>query len=163
MRKVLFDTSTYSNFARTKNFWILEKLYGGRMVITHLVRLEIEKGIKRHRTLKEIFEAIDIRNTVEEIRDVTEKEFEFMTGFHSGLSETDKLCVAIAVHRGYTLASDDYDVVKEARSNMVHIIGTIDILEESVEHSLILCDEAKRILKEMQKRARFLAPRLIDC
>ena len=133
------------------------------MAVTHLLRLEIEKGIKRHRTLKEIFKAIDIRNTVEEIRDATKKELEFMTHLSSGLSETDKLCVAIAVHRDYILASDDYDVVKEARSNMVGIIGTVNILEESVEHGLILCDKAKKILKEMEKKARFLAPRLIDC
>lgn len=158
MTKVVVDTCTYSNFARTGTLWILEKLHKERLKVTSLVLAEIEKGQKQFPDLGIISKSIE-KGAVEAISDLSEEEFSLFGKLPRSLSESDKSCLVVAKVRKWILATDDEKVLKEAKKLKVDTKETVDILKEATEKELLKYEEAKQILKEMEEKARFQSPK----
>jgi len=132
LKSILLDTSAYSHFARAGHYGLLERVFQDRLAVPSLVRYEAEKGTKRFPELKALAESIDAKKT-EMIDDLTEKEYEIIAGLPRKFSDTDRACIAVAQERNMVLATDDEDVLTEAKRRGIATYETEDILEEAAK------------------------------
>jgi predicted nucleic acid-binding protein len=148
LKSILLDTSAYSHFARAGHYGLLERIYQGRLSVPSLVRDEAEKGTKRFPELKALQASIDGKKT-EMLDELTEKEYEIVAGLPRKFSDTDRACIAVAQERGMILATDDEDVLTEAKRRGIITYETEDILEEAVKS--IGPKRAKEVLADIVK------------
>ena len=154
MQKVIFDACTYSNFVLAEAFWVLEKLFKNELVMTYLVKQEIEKGFSRHPKLMMLNN--HVANRALEILTVTyEQELALMAELPNVLSDADKSCIAVAQKRQQIIASDDECLSREAKNLRIKVIGTTKIISMAIENKILKCREANDLLERMQKEANF--------
>jgi predicted nucleic acid-binding protein len=132
LKRTLLDTSAYSHFARAGHFGLLERVFQGRLAVPSLVRDEAERGTKRFPELKALAASIDAGKT-ELIDELKEKEYEIIAVLPRKFSDTDRACIAIAQERSMILATDDEDVLTEAKRRGIATYETEDILEEAAK------------------------------
>ncbi len=132
MKSILLDTSAYSHFARAGHYALLEKVFHGRLYVPSLVRDEAERGTKRFPELKALAASIAEGKTAI-IDDLTEKEYEIIASLPRKFSDTDRACIAVAQERGMILATDDEDILAEARKRGIATYETENILEEAAK------------------------------
>lgn len=132
MKSILLDTSAYSHFARAGHYGLIERVFQGRLSVLSLVRDEAERGTKRFPELKALAASIAEGKTAM-IDDLTEKEYGIMASLPRKFSDTDRACIAVAQERSMVLATDDEDILAEARKRGIRTFETEDILEEAAQ------------------------------
>ncbi|MEW6455800.1 MAG: hypothetical protein AB1410_03680 [Acidobacteriota bacterium] len=162
MKKIIIDSSTYSNFVRTGTFWILKKLFKNRLAMTYLVKEEIKKGFENYLELRSLNDHIK-EGSLEIISDLSEQELVLITNLPRCLSSADKSCISVAKERKATIASDDEDIIREAKNFNINLIDTIEIVIIAVQKRLFECNKGNEILEKMEKEANFLTINRLDC
>lgn len=157
MPELIFDNCVLSNFALSKSFYIVKKLYINRICITDFVAVENMRGmLKGHPGLAEIREAIK-EGWLKELHIERAEEkalFESLT-VSMGLGEAS--CIAIAKVRRFIFACDDRAARREANMLGIKLTGTIGILVKAVGRKIIDRKQADGILGLMIKQG-FYSP-----
>jgi len=162
LKKIVIDACTYSNFVRTKSFWILERLFKNRLTMTYLVKKEIEKGFGNYPQLRVLNTHIE-EGFIEIISELSEQELSLMTNLPRGLSDADKSCISVANGRKAIIASDDENVIKEAKKFGISLIDTVEIIFMAVQKGLLECSIGNEILDKMGKEANFQTKIRLNC
>ncbi len=110
--------------------------------------MRAERGTKRFPELKALASSIADGKT-EMIDDLTEKEFGVIAGLPRKFSDTDRACIAVAQERSMVLATDDEDILEEAKRRRIETFETEDILEEAAK--TIGSKRAKEVLADIVK------------
>lgn len=148
MKSTLLDTSAYSHFARAGHYGLLERVFQGRLAVPSPVHDEAEKGTKRFPELKALAASIDAGKTAL-IDELTEKEYGIIADLPRKFSDTDRAGIAIARERSMILATDDEDVLTEAKRRGITTCETEDILEEAAK--VIGPKRVKEVLEDIVK------------
>lgn len=155
MKKIIIDACTYSNFARTDTFWIMEKLLENKINMTYLVLQEIREGFRNYPKLKDVNNHIK-KGLITVISELSEKELGLMASLPDNLSNADKSCLAASYEKDAIIVSDDARLISEADNHHIHNMGTLKIISLAIKNELITCEKANEILETMKKEAGFL-------
>lgn len=152
---VIADTSVLINFL-VVNRMDLIKRHSCRFLITNHVSREItehyqEQFSRLQEALKQgILEEIPVtyQEEVETFAKLTELE---------SLGSGECACIAVAIHRGYTLAIDDKKAIKQARLSCptISIATTEDLMVSMIKAELITANEADTIKDEWALSHKF--------
>lgn len=148
---IIFDNTVLSNFALTRVFYVLQRLYTGRAFVPKAVQREIQAGINSASTsaslnnqtkLEEINQALDegwLQTPLDGVNpndDAVELRLtlEYSQRFGAGESEA----MAITRNRNWVFASDDGVARNFAKEQNICSTGTLGILMKAVK-TKILC------------------------
>ena len=152
---VIADTSVLINFLAIGRIDLIKR-HECRFLITDHVRHEItEHYQEQFSRLKEALE----QGILEEIS-VTDPEevetFAKLTRLES-FGNGECACIAVALHRSYTLAIDDKKAIKQARlsCSTISIITTKDLIVSMIKAGLIAVNEADAIKDEWASTHKF--------
>lgn len=156
-KKVLIDNCTFSNFARTNSFGLIQEAFKGKLCTNSIVIKEIERGAKSIKSLEIIFPAIS-NKSLEVIDSLDNDVLEIMAGLPKKFSDCDKYSLAICQIKQMILLSDDDDMIKYCRSNNIEYCTTPDILRKAIADKLIDKEEGITLLKNMEEKANYICP-----
>jgi predicted nucleic acid-binding protein len=152
---VIADTSVLINFLAINRMDLIER-HSCRFLITDQVRQEITEHYQEQFShLKEVLE----QGILEEIS-VTDPEeveaFAKLTELES-FGHGECACIAVALHRSYTLAIDDKKAIKQARLSCptIRIATTEDLMVSMINTGLITVNEADAIKDEWALSYKF--------
>lgn len=154
LQKVLVDTCTYSNFALTGSFGLIQELYKNQLCITELILKEINRGSIKRPGLGIILPSVSSKK-IEVLGTLEGQIPSIILSLPSKFSESDKYSLAVCKEKDLLLLTDDIPMRKYAKDNLVSCSGTMDILRLAVERELILTDEAMLLLERMDAQANF--------
>lgn len=152
---IISDTSVLINFLAI-NRMDLRKRHTCRFLITNHVRLEVTQHYEEQ--LTRLQQALD-QGILEEIpvTDPNEIEtFSKLMGLES-FGRGECACIAVAIHRGYTLAIDDKKAINQARRSCptINILTTQDLMISMIKSELITVHEADAIKDEWASIHKF--------
>lgn len=133
---------------------MLENLYGKTLVVTHLVVSELRRGVGKLPKLQSALEAIE-SGRVEAIDQLTDAELKTVQELPPKFSAADKVGLAIAQHRGWTLLTDERALLRECAVRGVECLKTEQILKEAVEKGLLKLEELSTIADDMEREASY--------
>lgn len=152
---VIADTSVLINFLAVDRMDLIKR-HSCRFLITDHVRHEItehyqEQFSRLQEALKQgILEEIPVtyQEEVETFAKLTELE---------SLGSGECACIAVAIHRCYTLAIDDKKAIKQARLSCptISIATTEDLMVSMIKAELITANEADTIKDEWALSHKF--------
>lgn len=152
---VIADTSVLINFLAVDRMDLIKR-HSCHFLITDHVRQEItEHYQEQFSRLKDALE----QGILEEIS-VTDAEevetFAKLTKLES-FGNGECACIAVALHRSYTLAIDDKKAIKQARLSCptISIITTQDLMVSMIKAELITVNEADAIKNEWASTYKF--------
>jgi predicted nucleic acid-binding protein len=152
-KKWIFDTVVLSNFAFSESFFILEKRYSGRGMITTQVYDEISMGIPDYTELEQIVKLVG--NDVLSVVSLTENERKHLTELLGSLGKGEASCIAVANSRKAIMVTDDRLARKYCSTMKIPVTGTIGILKASLNDGIISLLDADIILRKMIKRGYY--------
>lgn len=129
--KVVLDTSIYSRFARQDAFWILENVFGNKIIITYLVKQQIIEGISKYPKLNIILDK-EREGVIKVISEVSEEFYTLMSKLPRSIGDADNSCIALASIKNLKLATEDFHMREVARKYGVKVIGTKEILKHAI-------------------------------
>lgn len=152
---IISDTSVLINFLAINRMDLIKR-HSCRFLITNHVRLEVTEHYEEQ--LTRLQQALD-QGILEEIPVTDPKEIETfgklteLESFGSG----ECACIAVAVHRGYTLAIDDKKATNQARRSCptLNILTTQDLMVSMIKSELITVHEADAIKEEWASFHKF--------
>ena len=151
MPDIIFDCCVLSNFALTDTLWIIKHHYGGKALLTDMVKVEVIKGIQNgHEKLEEISSAVKV-GWIKEVFARKKSEKEFFEKLSISLGAGEASSIAVAKERGYVFASDDRTARKEAALLGIPLTGTIGILFKALKVKTVSLSQGNQILKGMIK------------
>jgi len=148
VKNVLLDTSTYSHFARAGHYGLLESVFKDRLHVLSLAVSEAERGTLKYPELGALSTSVADGKTIV-INELTDEEYDIMAALPNKFSMTDKACIAVAKERAMVIASDDEDLLIEARARDIEAYETEDVLETAAK--TIGADRARAVLADMVK------------
>ncbi|WP_034431132.1 hypothetical protein [Candidatus Contendibacter odensensis] len=152
---VIADTSVLINFLAIGRMDLIKR-HSCRFLITDHVRQEItEHYQEQFSRLKEALE----QGILEEISVIDPEEVETfakLTKLES-FGNGECACIAVALHRSYTLAIDDKKAIKQARLSCptISIVTTEDLMVSMIKSGLITVNEADAIKNEWASSHKF--------
>lgn len=152
---VIADTSILINFLVIHRMDLIQR-HPCRFLITNHVRQEVTEYYQEQFTsLKEVLE----QGILEEISITAQEEVETFVSLTKleRLGSGECACIAVALHRGYTLAIDDKKAIKQARvfCPSIGITTTKDLMVSMIKAGLITVNEADAIKEEWASTHRF--------
>ena len=139
---VLLDATILTNFALVGFTSIPRDLWGNRVFTTAEVLEEYAAGIKTAALPREAWKYLKTLA-------LTTEEQALGTKLLTKLGKGERTCLAVAVVRGATLATDDHLARRAAHYHGIELIGTVGILKTCVQHRLLSQLDAQRKLEEM--------------
>lgn len=152
---VIADTSVLINFLAIGRMDLIKR-HSCRFLITDHVRQEITEHYQEQFVfLKEALK----QGILEEISVTDPEEIETfvkLTGLES-FGNGECACIAVALHRSYTLAIDDKKAIKQAHLSCptISIVTTEDLMVSMIKAELITVNEADAIKNEWASSHRF--------
>ena len=149
----VIDTTVLSNFAAVSHVPMLERLYRGRACTTLMVTTEIQHGLKAGYEYLQ-----DVTDSLTPLRSdgwlpIVPLETAGEQGLYAELSQAlgpgEASCLAVAVARQLTLATDDLAARRAAAARGVKLTGTLGILVRLVREKHLTLAEANNILTDM--------------
>lgn len=152
---IISDTSVLINFLAVNRMDLIKR-HSCRFLITNHVRREVTEHYQDQSTRLE--QALD-QGILEEIPVTDPEEVETygkLTDLNS-FGNGECACIAVAIHRGYTLAIDDKKATSHARLSCptISIITTQDLIMSMIKTGLITVDEADAIKDEWASSHKF--------
>jgi predicted nucleic acid-binding protein len=87
------------------------------------------------------------------------EEFNSFLQFAGELGDGEAMSLAIALHRGWVLATDDNKAAKMAAAESVETISTPEIIKDWTELDESNLANLRTVLRAIEERARFKPPR----
>ncbi len=148
-KTVISDTTLISNFALVKRVELMIKALGRPIFTTAQVVDEISAGVQAgYQTLADVESLLLAETSPFQILALSSAELQTFRGLRLRLHSGEASCLAIAMHRGYVLGTDDLAARKVARANNVPVIGTVGVLA-LCHHGLLSLNQANHILQEL--------------
>jgi predicted nucleic acid-binding protein len=158
---LIFDTTVLSNFAAVGQIPLLEPLYRGNACTTLMVLEEILRGLDAGyeylRSARDAMVSPSPAGWLPILAIETAEEQALYGELSPALGAGEASCVAAAITRGLTLASDDLAARRMAAKRDVRLTGTIGILVRLVREDRLSLVEANAILAQMIK-LRYRSP-----
>lgn len=152
---VIADTSVLINFLAVNRMDLIKR-HSCRFLITNHVSREITDHYQEQ--LSRLKEALE-QGIIEEIPVNNQEEVETFAKLAKleSLGNGECACIAVAVHRGYTLAIDDKKAIKQARLSCptISIITTEALMVSMIKTGLITVNEADAIKDEWASSHKF--------
>jgi len=152
--RLLIDTCVYSNFALIGRYKLLEELYRETLIVTELVVTEIRNGVAALPKLAAGLEAIS-QGRLEVLDEVTEQELATSGALPRKFSAADRVGLAVALHRKWTLVTDERALLRECAARGIATLRTEEILGEALEKGLVDRSVQSKIMAEMERDASF--------
>lgn len=161
-RRFTFDTVVLSNFALADALWLLSKRYAGRLMITTEVMDELEAGVAGgHGNLEGVARLVQEGHF--SIVSLTRDERVEYRHLLSSLSEGEASCIAVAVGRDATVATDDLRARTICQERRLRLTGSVGILKAAHLAGDITLGEGEQMLSDMVTAGFFSpVPRLAD-
>ncbi|MBK1724157.1 hypothetical protein [Thiocystis violacea] len=153
---VIADTSVLINFLAIDRMDLIKR-HACRFFITDHVRSEVTVHFQEQ--LSRLENALQ-QGILEEVSVTQADEVETFAHWTSlkrfGYGECS--CIAVALHRDYTLAMDDKRAIKQAQASCpsIHIITTQALIVSMIREHLLTVDEADTIKSEWASTHKFL-------
>lgn len=152
---VIADTSVLINFLAVNRMDLIKR-HSCRFLITDHVTREITEHYQEQ--FSRLQEALE-QGILEEISITDQEE----VGTFAKLIEPQSLgdgecaCIAVALYRGYILATDDKKAIKQARScsPTISIVTTQDLIVSMIEIGLLDIDEADALKNDWANSYKF--------
>jgi predicted nucleic acid-binding protein len=135
-------------------YGLLEELYRETLIVTELVVTEIRNGVASLPKLSAGLEAIS-RGQLEVLNEVTEEELATAGGLPRKFSAADRVGLAVALHRKWTLMTDERALLRECASRGIVTMRTEEILKEAVDKGLIMQEDLSKMADDMEREASF--------
>lgn len=152
---LIFDTTVLSNFAAAGQVPLLERIYRGKACTTVMVLEEILRGLNAgYEYLCSARDAMVLPSPAGWLPILameTAEEQALYGELSPALGAGEASCVAAAITRHLTLASDDLAARRTAAKRDVKLTGTIGILVRLVREDRLPLGEANAILAQMIK------------
>lgn len=149
------DTSVLINFLAVNRMDLIER-HSCRFFITDHVSREVTEHYQEQ--LSRLKVALE-QGILEEISVTNQEEVETFAKFTKleSLGNGECACIAVAVHRGYTLAIDDKKAIKQARLSCptINIVTTEGLMVSMIKAGLITINEADTIKDEWALSHKF--------
>ena len=167
MPDYIFDTTVLSNFAVVGRTDLLETRYRDLAFTTVAVADELRRGFKAgYGYLESVLRQLETINPDGWLRlldPISPAEYRLRTELDQVLDPGEASCLALAVSRGLTLATDDLAARRLAQERKVPLTGTCGILIALVRQQTLPLAEANAILMTMiQRHYRAPVDRLDD-
>lgn len=150
---LVLDTTVLSNFAVVGQIPLLERLYGNQACTTLMVVEEIQRGLNAgYEHLQSAVEALTplwATGWLPVFALESAEEQALYVELSPALGAGEASCLAVAIRRGLTLASDDLAARKMARERGVRLTGTIGILVRLVREGHLSLAAANSVLEQM--------------
>jgi len=156
------DTVVLSNFTSAEALWLLRTRYAGRMFITTEVMDEIEAGAAAGYPGLTHIESL-ARAGVSSLISLAPAERATYRDLLASLSEGEASCIAAAIGRDLTVATDDLRARNVCRERGLRVTGSVGILKAACLAGDITLDQGEQMLADMVV-AGFFSPvsRLAD-
>ncbi len=156
MPDYIFDTTVLSNFALAGRTYLLERRYRGIAFTTVEVVNELRRGVKAgyaylESTLRRI-ESFDPGGWLRVLIPESAAEHHVRAEFDEVLGPGEASCLALAISRGLTFATDDLAARRLAQVREVPLTGTCGILVALVRSDALALAEANAMLEAMIQR-----------
>jgi predicted nucleic acid-binding protein len=155
-RVVLTDTSILINFLHLDRLDLLGDLPGYEFLVPDHVIEEI-RDLGQHERLE-----MGIRSRFFSILSITDlEEIDSYARFHRTLGQGESACLAVALRRGYFVASDERGVFRRTATELIgqdRVLTTPDLLVLAIRAGLATIEEAdgwKAVLEANRFRMRF--------
>lgn len=149
----IFDATVLSNFAAIDQVVLLEKLYRDRAWTTLMVGDEIQRGLDAgYQYLQVVEQQLTTINPTGWLKVLTPEkpdERKLYMELSRSLGPGEASCLALAISRGLTLATDDLTARRLATQHDVPLTGTLGILIRLVREEHISLETANRFLADM--------------
>ncbi len=156
MPDYIFDTTVLSNFAAAGRLGLLEARYRDVAFTTVEVVDELRRGVKAgYVYLESVLQQIESINPGGWLRVLvpgSTAEYHWRTEFDQVLGPGEASCLALAISRSLTLATDDLAARRQAEEREVPLTGTCGILIALVRNDALSLAEANAMLLEMIQR-----------
>lgn len=152
---VIADTSVLINFLAVDRMDLIER-HGCCFLITNHVRNEV---LEHYREQFVRLQTALEQGCLKEISVTDQREVEtFGKLTNTGFGNGECSAIAVAVHRGYTLAIDDKQAVKRAVASFstINVISTQDLMVSMIKTGLLSTDEADGIKDQWASAHKFL-------
>lgn len=146
---ILIDNTVLSNFALIGELALLKDYCKDRGATTGEVLAEFERGINEG-----IFTDIQL-GWLNKLDLEDPKEVSLFANLSKRLGAGEASCLAIAIHRGYDLLTDDMAVRKLALRQGIRLSGSIGVLLELIGTGRINLETGNKILKGFIKYGYF--------
>ena len=165
--RYIFNTSVLSNFAAVGQVELLGLLYRGRACTTVTVGDELRRGINAgYQYLLKVEEHLSTINPAGWLKVLsieTSLERQLYVDLSSVLDPGEASCLALAISRRMTFATDDLAARRLADEHKVPLTGTLGILIRLVREQYLSLEFANGLLAKMiQLRYRAPVKRLDD-
>lgn len=146
---MICNTTLLSNFAVINRVDLLTRAFARPLFTTPQVVDEINTGVQAGYAHLASLESLLLSDPSPfPIVSVAPDELSTFRDVRLRLHAGKASCLAIALHRGYILGTDDLAARKVAQARNVSVAGTIAALA-LCRHGLLSLDEANRILQQM--------------
>jgi predicted nucleic acid-binding protein len=145
---VLVNATVLSNFGAVGAMELLREAVEGKGGTTQEVWEEYQRGVELGRLPPTCLDWLPRLVMNEEER----RTFE---GLCQRLGKGEASCIAVAFHRGFTVATDDRDARRIAQQMGLKVTGTLGILVHLVRAKRVSLEEANRLLEGMAQRGFF--------
>jgi predicted nucleic acid-binding protein len=156
MPDYIFDITVLSNFAVVGRVELFETRYRSVAFTTVEVGDELRRGVKAgYAYLEPIWQQIESINPTGWLRVLTPDstaEHHLRTELGDVLGPGEASCLALAISRGLTFATDDLAARRLAKERNVSLTGTCGILIALVRNDTLSLAEANAILTSMIQR-----------
>ncbi len=156
MPDYIFDITVLSNFALAGRTDLLERRYRGVAFTTVEVGDELRRGVKAgYAYLESILQPIESFDPVGWLRVLVPKsaaEHHIRAEFDEVLGPGEASCLALAISRGLTFATDDLAARRLAQAREIPLTGTCGILFALVRSDALILAEANAMLAAMIQR-----------
>lgn len=139
---VLLDTTILTNFARVELTQVMTDLWREQVCTTVDALREYRMGTSAAGLAPLAWQQLNILTLTPEEENIAAARFKRL-----GLGE--RTCLAVAIHRGCIVATDDKPARRAAQHYGIPLMGTIGILRTCVKHGLVADSEAQMLLEKM--------------
>ncbi|MBM4137331.1 MAG: DUF3368 domain-containing protein [Nitrospira sp.] len=146
---ILLDNTVLSNFALVGELVLLKEFCGDKGATTAYVFTEFERGVK---------EGLFIITELDWLKRLDfedEKEKLLFANLSKRLGAGEASCLAVAIHKGHDLLSDDMAVRKIALRERIRLSGSIGVLIELIRMDRISLETGNEILRSFIKHGYF--------
>ncbi|MBI4788626.1 MAG: hypothetical protein HY782_16460 [Chloroflexi bacterium] len=146
---IICNTTILSNFAAIQRVALLPRALARPLLTTPEVLDEIRAGVQAGYPHLEPLETLLLSDASPiQITHLTSDELTTPRGMRLRLHAGEASCLAIALHRGYTLGTDDLAARKIAQTKNIPLIGTVGALA-LCRHGLLSLEEANTLLERL--------------
>jgi predicted nucleic acid-binding protein len=138
----LLDTTVLSYFAIVGHADLIKRVWPREAHATPHVLAEYQAGVAAGAVPAQVWDWLPVMTP-------TEQELATMRAVSASLHEGERSCIAVAIHRNGTVATDDRDARAVARRLGVPVTGTVGILIRCVHDGLLSAAEANELLSRM--------------